>query len=642
MNIRKLVMRSMRKNIKMYYLYFFAMIFSISLYFIFSTLQNDQTVMETVQTSVNFSTAFQIAGILLILITIVFTMYTTHIFIRRRSQEIGLYQFIGLSKAWVARVLILEHTILGLGALLIGTFVGTMLSRLFLLLLINLLGLDAKFGLTFSGQALIQTIAVFTCLLAVTTLQNIWTVYRSTLLQLFQANHQNESFVKRPSSVSAILGGAGIVLIGFGYYVSTFIGYNADALILIMLIVLVSTILGTYLVFHTTISWIFYVYRKRQKGNLGLMNSLSVASLMHRMKGHANSLTLITILSAMTITMISLSYSLYYSMEKDVRLAMPFDFAMENMPEEAAVITNKLEDAQIEFESHQVHAIRFDGAWVDQNQNSKPSHRNRQFLLFSAEQMAQVGLDLERPQDGEAIYHSKRAILEGMEISSPWEVQYASNDETNLLPVSKSELNNVMNYILHGDQLVVSEDTFARMRDSIQENESKELVTFEVFNVLDTEKTDIASNIFRTSVDSDLLLRDFYSTYEGSRQNFGLLIFIAGFLGLVFILSTGSILYFKQMTEAEQEKPQYRTLRQLGFQIDDIMKGIIRKQLFVYLIPLVIGLTHAAFALKVGTILIAASMLNPILLSMAAYIVIYLVFMIVTIRYYKNMIIHAL
>ncbi|NMI03082.1 ABC transporter permease [Paenibacillus sp. SZ31] len=642
MNIRKLVMRSMRKNIKMYYLYFFAMIFSISLYFIFSTLQNDQTVVETVQSSVNFSTAFQIAGILLILITIVFTMYATNIFIRRRSQEIGLYQLIGLSKAWVARVLILEHTILGLGALLIGTIVGTLLSRLFLLLLINLLGLDAKFGLTFSTQALIQTIAVFTCLIAVTSLQMIWTVYRSTLLQLFQATHQNEAFVKRPSIVSGILGLAGVSLIGFGYYVSTFIGYNADALIFLMLIVLVSTILGTYLVFHTTISWILYIYRKKQNGNLGLVNSLSVAPLMHRMKGHANSLTLITILSAMTITMISLSYSLYYSIEKDVRLAMPFDFAVENMPEEAAVISNKLRDAQIEFDHYQVNAIRFNGAWVDQNQNSKPSHRNRPFLLFSAEQMTQVGVDLERPQDGEAIYHSSRAIIEGMEISSPKEVQYASNDETNLLTVSKYKLNNMMNYINYGYQLLVSQATFERMRSSIQEDESKQLLNFEVFNVLDREKTDTASDIFRTSVDSDLLLRDFYSTYEGSRQNFGLLIFIAGFLGLVFILSTGSILYFKQMTEAEQEKNHYRTLRQLGFQVSDMMKGIIRKQLFVYLIPLGIGLTHAAFALKVSSILLAASMLTPILISMAVYVLIYLVFTVVTIRYYKNIVTNAL
>ncbi len=141
MTTRKLVIRSMRKNIKMYYLYFFAMIFSISLYFIFSTLQNDQTIVNMGKASMNFSTAFQVAGILLIFITIVFTMYATSIFIRRRSQEIGLYQLIGLSKAWITRVLILEHMILGLGALLIGILVGALISRLFLLLFMNLIGI---------------------------------------------------------------------------------------------------------------------------------------------------------------------------------------------------------------------------------------------------------------------------------------------------------------------------------------------------------------------------------------------------------------------------------------------------------------------------------------------------------------------
>lgn len=361
---------------------------------------------------------------------------------------------------------------------------------------------------------------------------------------------------------------------------------------------------------------------------------------MHRMKGHANSLTLITILSAMTITMISLSYSLYYSIENDTRLAMPFDFAVENMSEEAAIISSRLEKEQIEFDHYQLDAIRFDGAWVEQDPSVDIRHRT--FMLFSAEQMAQVGLDLERPQDGEAIYHSSRAVIEGREVLSPKDVQYASNNAANRLTVSKSKLENVMNYIFYGDQLLVSEETFERMRDSIQEDENKEFLTFEVFHLLDTEKSNTASDIFLTNVDSDQYLTDFYSVYEGSLHTFGLLIFIAGFLGFVFLLSTGSILYFKQMTEAEQERNHYRTLRQLGFQVNDLMKGIIRKQLFVYLIPLGIGLTHAAFALNVGSVLIAASMLTPIIISMTAYIVIYLMFTVVTIRYYKSIVTNAL
>jgi len=637
-NTQKLVIRSMVKNIKMYYLYFFAMIFSISLYFIFSTLQNDHMVITMADASVSFSSAFQVAGLLLIFITIVFTMYATNIFIRRRSQEIGLYQLIGLSKAWVTRVLILEHTILGLGALLIGLMVGALFSRLFLLLFMNLIGIEAAFGLIFSGQAFIQTIVVFACLIAVSSLQIMMTIYRSTLLQLFQATHQHDNIVKRPSIISAILGLTGFILIGSGYYVSTFIVEYADSLLFLMLIVLASTILGTYLVFHTTISWILYVYRKKRNGNLGLYNSLSIAPLMHRIKGHANSLTIITVLSAMTITMISLSYSLYYSIEEDVRLAMPFDFAVENMQEEAARIADRLEEEQIEFDHLQLNAIRFVGAWVEGDLHVND---RRTFMLFSAEQMAQAGLDIEIPPEGEGIYHSSRANIEGMELSFPKYVQYASPNEEHRLTISNFKLENVMNYRFWGYQILVSEKTFQSIRESIQEDEHTQLLTFNVFHLLDTEKSEIASDIFLTNVDNDFI-SDFYTEYEDARQNFGLLIFIAGLLGLVFILSTGSILYFKQMTEAEQEKTHYRTLRQLGFEVKDMMKGIIRKQLFVYLIPLGLSLIHAAFALNVGSVLIAASMLTPIIMSTVVYVLIYLMFMVATIRYYRSIVINSL
>src|SRR5690606_6981174 len=96
------------------------------------------------------------------------------------------------------------------------------------------------------------------------------------------------------------------------------------------LAVLASTILGTYLVFRVTISWLFYQIRVRKQGHLGLSNSLSIAPLMHRMKGNANSLTIISVLSAMTLAMLAGSYSLYYSTEKEARYIMPFDFMFED------------------------------------------------------------------------------------------------------------------------------------------------------------------------------------------------------------------------------------------------------------------------------------------------------------------------
>ncbi|MFK3939240.1 FtsX-like permease family protein [Alkalihalobacillus sp. NPDC078783] len=634
MNTQKLIFRSMRKNINMYYLYFFAMIISISMYYIFSTLQNDQLIIEMNQASMNFSTSFQVAGILLILITIIFTMYATNIFIRRRSQEIGLYQLIGLSKAWVARVFITEHAILGLCALGIGLIVGTVLSRLFMLLFMNMIGLETVIGLPFSGRAVIQTLAVFTCLILLTSLQLLWTIYRSTLLQLFQASHRKEKVVKQPSFISILLGISGVVLIGFGYYVSTFIVEHADLLMFLMLIVLASTILGTYLLFHTTISWLFNSFRKKKNGHLGLYHSLSVASFMHRIKGHANSLTLITVLSAMTVTMISLSYSLYYSTEKDVRLAMPFDFALENMQEEAERISVQLEEAGIEYETGQLDALRFEGTWLNPD-----STLDRAFMLFSAEQLIQAGLDVDIPNSGEAIHYNTRAIIEGNDMSLPKSIEYADASQ---MVVTEFKLENVMNYRFYGEQIVVSEEMFRSIENELQKQAPTVSSSFDIFQLEDKKKAETASSIFLLNVDPDVFITDFYSAYEESRQTFGLLIFIAGLLGFVFILSTGSILYFKQMTEAEQETGHYRTLRQLGFQVSDILQGIIRKQFFVYVIPLAVGLVHAAFALNVGSVLMATSMIAPIIISMTAYIVIYLLFALFTIEYYKRIVKRAL
>ena len=73
----------------------------------------------------------------------------------------------------------------------------------------------------------------------------------------------------------------------------------------------------------------------------------------------------------------------------------------------------------------------------------------------------------------------------------------------------------------------------------------------------------------------------------------GLSMFIVGFLGLTFLITSGCILYFKQMDESEDEKLNYTILRKLGFTQGDLLKGVQAKQAFNFGIPLIIGLFHS-------------------------------------------------
>lgn len=639
MSLFDLVIRSMRKNIKHYYLYFFALIFSASLYFVFASLQ-DAPSMQATRSSMKFSTPFQVAGILLCIIVIVFTGYANRIFLKRRSREIGLYQLIGLTRIGTARLLIIENVLLGAGAFLVGILCGSLASRLFLLILVKLLGSDVVISISFSVDAALQTALLFGGLIILTSVQTLLTVYRSTLLELFHADQQGENPRQPKAIVSAFLALLGIGLIGFGYFLS---GHMLNKMMLMnMLVVLGSTILGTYLLFRVTISWLLFRYRKGKGGHLGLKNSLSLAPLMHRMKGNANSLTLITVLSAMTMTMIAIAYSFYYSAENDTRSSLPYDYIFESNRKDAEAFQAELKKANIEFTHAGIDALVLKGS-IDERDNGG-SDSAHTLIFFPAEQLKQTGRGIPVPTDGSAEMYDARFNLNNQldqkTLKLPAEIRWQKGQALPLVKLTRVNERYAMNYSVLGMQFVVSERTFQDLQGKIGFKSEKESIdTFQVPGKADRIR---ASGMYAKYVPKGAFMPDYQTEFEASFKSAGLFIFISGFLGLVFLISTGSILYFKQMTEAEQEKKSYTILRQLGFEEKEILRGIIRKQLFVFAIPLGIGLLHSAFAVKAASIMLISDITVPSVIAMAVYALIYFIFAILTIGYYRKMVRGAL
>lgn len=118
--------------------------------------------------------------------------------------------------------------------------------------------------------------------------------------------------------------------------------------------------------------------------------------------------------------------------------------------------------------------------------------------------------------------------------------------------------------------------------------------------------------------------------------------FIVGFLGLTFLITSGCILYFKQMDESEEEKPNYTILRKLGFTQGDLLKGIRMKQIYNFGIPLVIGLFHSYFAVQSGWFLFGSEVWTPMIMVMVLYTALYSIFGILSVLYYKKVIKSAL
>src|SRR5699024_7817780 len=121
---------------------------------------------------------------------------------------------------------------------------------------------------------------------------------------------------------------------GYGYYMSgglfeSMMG-NPVMLPVNMLIILFLTIVGTYITFKFSITFILNLIRRRKNGHVNVNDVLSITSVMFKMRSNAFLLTVITVITAISITAMSLSYISYYSTEKMLESTEPYDYTVEN------------------------------------------------------------------------------------------------------------------------------------------------------------------------------------------------------------------------------------------------------------------------------------------------------------------------
>lgn len=127
----------------------------------------------------------------------------------------------------------------------------------------------------------------------------------------------------------------------------------------------------------------------------------------------------------------------------------------------------------------------------------------------------------------------------------------------------------------------------------------------------------------------------YFSTDTGLKNGISESIFFVGvFIGIIFTISTASILLFKFMQEAYDEKKRYKTLREIGFSDKDI-KEIVTKQLkTIYFLPFLIGGIHGLVALSITFISLAEKFFIVIGGVYLIYGGVYFVYFLITRRLY--------
>ncbi|PTJ59818.1 ABC transporter permease [Mammaliicoccus sciuri] len=628
MSFNQIVIKNLRRNIRHYSMYVFSITMSVMLFFGFVTLRYSED-LNSVQSGIRVGAAIKVGVTILTIIIVIFLLYANKLFIKRRSREIGLYQLIGMTKREVFKIFALENFVLFTLTAVIGSILGFFSSKILLMILYKIIGIQQEAHLNFSIEAFIQTIVLMIAIYIIIAFQNAIFIKRKTILALMHEYNATDTKIKKIKLYELIFGAIGIVMIISGYYLSSVMFDNLSSagmttLYIRMLTILFLTIVGAYLLFRCSISLIFNTIRKYKKGMLSVTDVVSTSSIMHKMKTNALSLTIIAIVSAMSVGLLALSYVQYYNAEETARSTAPYDYIFVN--KEANQQFKKALDAEhIQYKERNYGVTRY---IIDDRKVLKNADETTGKAPNSPSTVAKASefKDLKLKDDEVAIVGYSDILDKVITVNDEGKMSYKMDNQTHHLKMKsiskESYLATIITY--NAPVYVVSDHTFDQMKKHEPKNDDlNQQYGVNLTNDKDIKKAEKIFSKVKSETDSSM---SYYEIYNDSKSGLGVMLFILGFLGIAFLLSTGCIIYIKQIDETEDETSNYIILRKLGYTSKDMSKGIALKIGFNFALPLIIGLCHGYFAAKSAWFFMGQSFYTPVLIVMSLYSLIYILF----------------
>ncbi|WGX76594.1 hypothetical protein QJS64_05525 [Paraclostridium bifermentans] len=134
------------------------------------------------------------------------------------------------------------------------------------------------------------------------------------------------------------------------------------------------------------------------------------------------------------------------------------------------------------------------------------------------------------------------------------------------------------------------------------------------------------------------LALSYYSVFKDEFTNSGIMVFIGVFVGLVFLVCTGSVIFFKLLSEAQDEVPRYTILKKVGVDEEDIKASVYKQVGFNFFLPLVLGSAHSIVANYVICDLFGQSLIIVMMWTLIPYLTIYIAYYLITSKFYFNIV----
>jgi len=556
--------------------------------------------------------------------SVIFLFYTNSFLIKRRKKELGLFNILGMEKKHIARIMCLETLFIALLSLGAGIVAGIVLSKLILLLLFKIISFKVTFGFEIPITAVRNVIVLFSGIFLLNLLYNISNVHLAKPVELLKGGNVGEKEPKTKWLLAII----GAICLGLGYYIALTTESPLAALNLFFVAVIL-VMIGTYCLFTAGSIAVLKILCRNKKYYYRLPHFISLSGMVYRMKQNAVGLANICILSTAVIIMLSTTISLYAGFEdvlhtryqRDIivkaydvseKLADKLDAVIKEQTEKAGTVRKDL----LRYRYASLAAVQ-NGACFSPADPADYSDGNIAIIYF-------ITLDeYNRMENKSVSLANDEALLYVMKGEIPGDTvnfngfMLAVKERLGSLDMVEDQpalLSNSYYFMVVNNNI----NTIKRITASLNGNydDIGEFPYYCGFNVEGDRSKQISLIKALRNAIKDIGVDGSVDGPENSRESFyslyGGLFFLGSFLGLLFIMATVLIIYYKQIVEGYNDKERFEIMQQVGMSRLEIKKSIKNQVLTVFFLPLITAVIHIAFAFKVITKLLAVFYLTNI------------------------------
>lgn len=602
----RLALDNIRKNARTYIPYILSCVLTVAMTYILYMLPEDPGLTGT-RGEITIRSTLVLGSFVVTIFAVIFLFYTSSFLTKRRRKEFGLLNVLGMEKKHLAKMMFFETLFVGLFSAAVGLALGVALSKLVLLFLLKLLDFDVAFGLTFSLKAALITIFIFAAIFLLILLNNIRLVHFASPVELLRGDKVGE----REPKAKWLLVLIGVLTLGAGYLMAVTIQNPLEAL-MFFFVAVVLVIIGTYCLFTAGSIAVLKLLKRNRHYYYQPEHFISVSGMMYRMKQNAVGLGNICILSTMVLVMLSATSTMFIGTESSLMGRYPREIAVQDWDLERrddvnAVIDDWLSDNgwtaenRIDYVKEEFSGLLRDGGMIFDYTEDFDSGELVTLSCVSLEDFNRLtgrndvlepGQIYLFPYDGDSIE------LLGLEFET------LDPGDVDLMATFTGSY-----YGLYGDIITLVTPDMATLEEL--DRRQQEIYDSAASSIIHQVAFDIAEpvdfeNIFRQD---DLLSRlSEGAGVEGVRvyvreqerdyiysMNGGLF-FLGVFLGLLFIMATVLIMYYKQLSEGYDDKRNFAIMRKVGLEKAEIRRSVRSQVLLMFYLPLITACIHIAFA----------------------------------------------